>query len=83
LTRISLYENSVIPLWKEYEGAQNLSLVVDRTSGKGISIAWWASEEAAKAFETSGDYETVMGQFASLFSGPPSGREFFEVVVDA
>ena len=40
---------------KETEGFRGMTLVVDRSSGKGIGTTYWESEETMKAAEQLGD----------------------------
>jgi heme-degrading monooxygenase HmoA len=76
---IALYVNTVVPLVKEQPGGVGAYLLVDRATGKGISIAIYDSEEAAVAFGASEQFQQTVSQFAQFFTAPPSEREMLEV----
>jgi heme-degrading monooxygenase HmoA len=55
-------------------------LFVDRSTGKGISISHWDSDEELTASETSGYLQEQFGKFADVFAAPPI-REIYELSV--
>jgi len=73
-----IYEESVIPAAKSQKGYQGAYLLIDRKTGKGISITLWDSEEDAIANEQSGYYQEQVGKFKEFFTAPPV-REGYEV----
>ena len=77
---IKLYEESVIPAAKSQKGYRGIYLLSDRKTGKGISIAFWDSEEDAIANEQSGYYKEQVGKFKDFYTAPPV-REGYEVSV--
>lgn len=79
---IKIYEKSVIPAAKSQKGYQGAYLLVDRETGKGISITLWNSEEDAVANERSRYYQEQVLKFVAYFIKPPI-REGFEVSVQA
>lgn len=77
---IKLYKESVVPAAKSQKGYRGIYLLTDRKTGKGISIAFWNSEEDAIANEQSGYYKEQVGKFKDLLTAPPV-REGYEVSV--
>jgi heme-degrading monooxygenase HmoA len=77
---IKLYEQSVVPAAKSQSGYQGAYLLINRDSGKGISITAWDTEANALANENSGYYQEQLAKFKDLFSAPPV-REGYELVV--
>jgi SAM-dependent MidA family methyltransferase len=55
-------------------------MLVDRKTGKGVSITLWNSEEDAITNEQSGYYQEQVGKFKDFFTAPPV-QEGYEVAV--
>jgi hypothetical protein len=55
-------------------------MLVDRKTGKGVSISLWDSEEDAIANEQSGYYQEQVGKFKDFMTAPPV-QEGYEVAV--
>lgn len=79
---IEIYENSVIPAARLQKGYQGAYLLVDRKTGKAISITLWNSEEDAIANEDNRYYQEQVLKFRVFFTKPPI-REGYEVSVQA
>ncbi|MBM3242573.1 hypothetical protein FJZ31_40450 [Candidatus Poribacteria bacterium] len=77
---IKIFEESVVPAVKSEKGYRGVYLLINRETGKGISITAWDSEQDAIANEQSGDYQKRLAKFKELFTAPPV-REGYEVVV--
>jgi hypothetical protein len=54
--------------------------LIDRATGKGVSISLWDTEADMQAGESSGYYQQQVGKFAPLMMAPPV-REVYEVAV--
>lgn len=78
----ALYRDFVVPMFNGLEGARGLMLLVDRSTGKSISIGLWDNEEAAKEYETSGMFGETVGRFGEMFKGAPV-RGVYEVAVQS
>jgi len=76
---ITIYQ-SIEPLWKQQQGFQGAQLLIDRTTGKGISLSTWETRADLETTEASGWYQEQVAKFATVFSGPPV-REIYEVGV--
>jgi quinol monooxygenase YgiN len=74
---IQLFRDFLTPAAKE-QGSKGLLGLVDRATGKAISITLWETEADLQASETSGYYQEQLAKFAPLFTGPPQ-REVYEV----
>ncbi|MGD9032356.1 MAG: antibiotic biosynthesis monooxygenase [Desulfobacteraceae bacterium] len=79
---INLYGESVVPAAKSQKGYKGVYMLVDRKTGKGVSISLWENEENAIANEQSGYYQEQIGKFKDFFTAPPA-QEGYEVVVQA
>jgi heme-degrading monooxygenase HmoA len=79
---IKIYEESVVPAAKSQKGFKSICLFMDRKTGKGLSIAFWESEEDAIANEKNRYYQEQVAKFITFYTKPPT-REGYEVVVQA
>ena len=77
---LEMYRNSLAPAARQQQGFKGILGLVDRATGKGISITLWETEADLKASEASGYYQQQLAKFAPLFSGPPE-REVYEVTL--
>jgi len=77
---VKLYSESVVPAAKSQKGYLGILLLSNRETGKGISIAFWESEEDAIANENSGYYKEQVNKFKDYFTAEPV-REEYEVTV--
>ncbi len=77
---VKLYAESVVPAAKAQKGYLGVLLLTDRTTGKGISISIWESEEDCIANEKSGYYQEQVAKFIDFFTAWPV-REGYEVSV--
>ena len=77
---IKIYRTSVVPEAKKQKGYRGACLLVDRASGKSISVTFWRSEKNAVANEESLYYQEQLVKFLSLLAGPMI-REGYEVSV--
>ena len=48
---IRVFREQAVATARQQRGFQGMKLVVDRRSGKGMTVTWWESEEAAQAAE--------------------------------
>ena len=65
---------------RQQPGFEGTRLLVDRTSGKMISVTLWASEEAARAAEST--LNQARTQAAQLVGAATPTTEIFEMVVN-
>ncbi len=77
---IRIYKESVAPAAKSQRGYVGAHLLVDRKTGKGISITVWDAELDSIANEQSGYYQEQLAKFKDIFTAPPV-HEGYEVVV--
>ena len=77
---IATYKDTIVPMFGQQPGVKGLLLLVDRSTGKAISVGLWDSEESAKAYETSGAFRDGVANFVGLMQSQPV-REVFEVAV--
>src|SRR4030065_2698475 len=75
---IRLYRKSVVPAAKKQKGFMGVSLLLDRASGKGVSITYWRNEKLALANEENLYYQEQLVKFLDMFAGPPI-KEGYEV----
>lgn len=67
-------------LLNEQRGSKGATLLVDRSSGIGISVTLWETEADMLAVESSGAYKEALSRFVDLFSAPPESAHY-EVAV--
>ena len=75
---IQLYSESVVPVSMQQPGFKGLLHLVDRSTGKGISITLWETEDDMLSGESSGYYQEQLDKFADKLSASPV-REVYEV----
>lgn len=80
---IQLYQKSVVPAARAEKGFRKLALMVDRSSGEGLSITFWESEDLALANEKNLYYQKQLIQFLNFLEDPTYIREGYEVVLEA
>ncbi len=67
-----VYNESILPAIKAASGNRGVFLLIDATTGKGLSITLWDSEADGQAYDTSGAYREQVTKVSSFFSAPPS-----------
>jgi len=67
-----IYEDNIIPVLRGLKGFHAAYLLVDHATGQGVSLTIWASEDDAKAYESSGSYKEQVAKLAALFTSAPS-----------
>ena len=77
---INLYKKSVIPAAKTQKGYKGAYLMVDRSTGKGVSVTMWDSEEDALANEKNLYYQEQVMKFIPFYTADPI-REGYEILV--
>jgi hypothetical protein len=80
-TAIKIYEESVAPAVKLREGGVGALLLVDRSSGRGISITLWENKERLIEAQESGFMQEQIKKFTSMLIGTPD-IEALEVMVN-
>jgi len=79
---IKIFADSIVPAAKSQKGAHGIYMLTDRSTGKGIALSFWDSEEDAITNEQSGYYQEQVGKVALFFTKSPI-REGYEVSVQA
>lgn len=80
---IRLWRDSVMPAAREQKGFKSGRLLVDRKTGRGISIGLWETEADVQASgEGSAYLREQLAKFAGLFTAPPT-IEHYEVAAEA
>ncbi len=79
---IKIYEESIVPAAKSQKGYCGAYFLVNRKTGKLVSITLWDCEEDALANEKSHYYQEQLVKVMRLFKQLPI-REGYEVVVQA
>lgn len=75
---LKVYKSSIVPAAQAQKGLEELSLFIDRDSGRAVSIAIWESEDDAKANEKSLYYQEQLIKLRSFYANPPI-KEGYEV----
>ena len=78
---MQIYRESMLPEARQQKGFKGATALVDRSTGKGISITLWQTEADAQASGTGSAYlQAQLAKIASLLAAPPS-IEMYEVIV--
>ena len=72
------YKEIMIPSVKSQKGFNSNYLLFDRKTGKGVSVAFWDSEEDIIANEASGHWQGQVDKFKDYLTGSVT-REIYEV----
>ena len=75
---INIFRDSIVPELKQFKGFKGSLLLVNRKTGKSMTIGVYETEDEVKAVEHSGAYRRQVAKLAHLFNAPPS-REVYEV----
>ena len=75
---VSYYKEKLIPTVKSEKGFNSNYLLVERKTGKAVSVAFWDSEEAIIEDEKSGRQEERIEKFRVFLAGPFT-RDVYEV----
>jgi len=79
---VKIYEESVVPDAKRQKGYCGAYFLIDRKTGKVVSITMWDCEDDALANEKSRYYQEQLVKIMNILTKPPI-REGYEVVVQA
>ncbi|MEW6552846.1 MAG: hypothetical protein AB1384_00985 [Actinomycetota bacterium] len=77
---IEIYEESVLPAIQMREGGVGAMLLVDRSTGRGISISLWEDKDALLAAQESGFMQDQIRKFTAMLIGTPD-IEVLEVAI--
>ena len=77
---LKILKESIVPAAKSQKGYQGLYFLLDRKTGKAVSIALWDSEEDAIANEKSHFYQEQLVKLYDFYRVSPI-REGYEVIV--
>jgi len=76
---IGIYRDSIIPAARRQKGFHSGTLLIDRESGKGMSITLWDSKEDILANEENQYYQEQLLKMMVVFTTDPI-REEYEVL---
>ncbi len=76
-----IYEQNIPPSLKGVPGFEGVYLLIDRSTGEGFSLTFWATKDDAMAYERSGLYTKLVDKVRPFFSKPPILKSF-EVPVE-
>lgn len=77
---IKVMQDSILPAAKKQKGFKGLFFLVDRKTGKGMSIVMWNTETDMTAGESSGFYREQVAKVVPFVAGPTT-MEHYEVSV--
>lgn len=75
---ITIFRDSVMPELRQFKGFKGALLLVNRQTGKSMTIGVYDTEDEVKAVEHSGEYRRHLAKVAHLLSTPAS-RDVYEV----
>lgn len=73
-------KQNVVPRLEQQDGFKGFTLLIDRSSGEGVGISFWESEEALLATDSLAD--EVRGGVAESVEGSDQGKTNYEVALD-
>ncbi len=77
---IELFRERAVATARQQRGFQGIQLLVDRRSGKGITLTWWENEAAAREAESALSQSRAEGGQRVGASNPTT--EVLELVVN-
>jgi heme-degrading monooxygenase HmoA len=75
-----IVKDSIVPAMKGQKGFKGQLLLVQRETGKAMSINLWETDADLTTFESSPLYKQLLGKLGTLLAGPPTG-ERYEITV--
>lgn len=72
--------HSMESLWQQQRGFRHADVLVDRSTGKVLSMSTWETRDDLDATEASGWYKEQVAKFATTWVAPPV-RDIYEVAV--
>ena len=72
----SVWEQSILPALKPVAGYEGAYLLIDPSTGEGVSLTFWASEQDAIAYEKSGLYTKLVESLRPFFTTRPTLRSY-------
>ncbi len=76
---IGIYRERIVPMARGWSGFRGIYVLTDRTSGRGLTIGLYETEEDARRVETSGQFQQAAAALGEVLAGPPT-REVREVI---
>jgi heme-degrading monooxygenase HmoA len=73
---VRIYRDSVAPAQKQQKGFKSALYLIDRHTGKSISISLWESEADAEAGMANGFYQQQVNKFSQDFESEPVWEEY-------
>jgi len=73
---IKVMKDSILPAAKKQKGFKGLTYLLNRQTGKCMSIVLWNTEDDMKAGEASGFYKEQLAKVIPLVSGPPTMEHY-------
>jgi heme-degrading monooxygenase HmoA len=73
-----IYQDRVLPAAREQQGFRGALMLTDPSTGEGLSITLWSSEDYMHASEASGFYHRKLSELDALFISTPV-RKHYEV----
>ena len=73
---IRIWKWNDIPLMKSVKGYRGAYLLIDRKTGKGISLTLWDSEEDAIADEKSALHQKQVDMYKGFFTGKFTSQRY-------
>lgn len=71
-----IVQDSIVPVMKGQKGFKGQLLLIQRDTGKAMSINLWETEADLTTFETSPLYKELLGKLGSILAGPPAGERY-------
>src|SRR5438105_7304957 len=77
---LQIFRDSIVPAARQAQGFRGWLWLTDRSTGKSMTITFWATEADLLAGETSGYYQAQIAKVAHVLATPVL-REAYEVVL--
>jgi heme-degrading monooxygenase HmoA len=75
-----IMRDSILPALKKQKGFKGLTLLMNRSTNKGLVVVLWNTEADLMAGESGGFYKDQVAKVATLLAGSPT-MEHYEVGV--
>jgi len=67
-----IYNESILPVVKAANGNRGVFLLIDSSSGQGVSMSLWNTEAEGQTYDSSGTYRELVSKISQYFSAPPT-----------
>lgn len=78
---VQLWRDSVAPAIRQLKGFNGASVLVDRDTGRGMSVVLYETKEDAIAVQSSGKFQELVARLGNTLVSDSVVRQVYEVAI--